>query len=67
MDAKAFKIVLNYHKKFKKKKKLEITSPEADPIHSQTLFLAMTPCFPWTPEVLVIWYLFSLTRIAVGI
>lgn len=66
MDAKAFMIVLNY-KKFKKKNTLEMTTPEADAIHSQTLFLAMTPYFPWTPELSVIWWLFSVTRITIGI
>lgn len=67
MDAKAFMIVLNYHKKFKKKKKLAMITPEADAIHSQTLFLAVTPYFPWTPELPVIWWLFSVTRTTIGI
>lgn len=47
--------------------KLEMTAPEEDPIHSQTLFLAMTPYFPWTLELLVIGWLLSVTIITIGI
>lgn len=57
MDAKAFMMVLNYHKN--KIKKLEMTAPEAGPTHSQRLFLTVTPRFSCTPDLSVIWWWLS--------